>query len=369
MAPSYQLWPQHCGESKKTPPLPSVKGYLLQVSAHLEHEEDWVLEHQRQARTWCETWQGFWHERGEGHVQEPVPASAASASDAWCLAFGCCPRLRLSQPRPGSWQCSASSELLCKQGRSNTGGFCPFCPSFSPVPAAVPTSAGCAALRLSDWGLCVEGGSEAVPSPGTAGPTGTSLPLFIPWSCVQTLGAPPGAGHPPATLCGREFGSEGGVRGGQPGAGPLLCRDPLWSVTACGALQPFWGPRVEPYSCRCKLMFGMENWILWGLQKSFSLDFWCLHALRALLSPTALGSHPKPQAGSTAACGGEVFGRCKWQLAPRFDVTSGTCRWQTPRRRHTRLFMQIRTATKPPWDRNNMPGFCNSSAIRCYFTV
>lgn len=124
--------------------------YLLQVSAHLEHKQDWVLEHRRQARTWCETWQGFWHERGEGHVQAPVPAGAASASDAQCPAFGCCPRLRLSQPRPGSWQSAASSELLCKQGCSNTGGFCPFCPSFSPVPAAVPTSAGCAALRLSD---------------------------------------------------------------------------------------------------------------------------------------------------------------------------------------------------------------------------
>lgn len=26
MAPSYQLWPQHCGESRQTLPLPSVKG-------------------------------------------------------------------------------------------------------------------------------------------------------------------------------------------------------------------------------------------------------------------------------------------------------------------------------------------------------
>lgn len=108
-----------------------------------------------------------------------LPATLGAWRSAAAQGCGCHP----PPPRPGSWQCSASSELLCKRAAVTPVGSGHLAPAFRLSLLLFPQALGVRPRGSVTEGLCVEGGSEAVPSPG---PTGTSLSRCLPKLCATT---------------------------------------------------------------------------------------------------------------------------------------------------------------------------------------
>lgn len=90
---------------------------LLLSAVFLAHQQPWVLEHQRQARTWPITQQGFRHEHGEAWVQKcqaQLLQHLPAALGVWRSAqgHGCCPLAWLLAVPSHSWPWSLGMEAL-----------------------------------------------------------------------------------------------------------------------------------------------------------------------------------------------------------------------------------------------------------------